>query len=113
MQLIIRFVYAGYCKKHFPESKFELVYSKTIFKEMVGFASWSLLGNIAAVTLTQGFNIMLNIFFGPVVNAARAIAVQIQSGVGSFVVNFQTALNPQLIKSTTSGERDSFFQLLY
>lgn len=113
VQLIIRFVYAGYCKKHFPESKFELVYSKTIFKEMVGFASWSLLGNIAAVTLTQGFNIMLNIFFGPVVNAARAIAVQIQSGVGSFVVNFQTALNPQLIKSTTSGERDSFFQLIY
>lgn len=113
VQLIIRFIYAGYCKKYFVETQFKFVYSKFVFKEMIGFAGWSLFGNIAAVTLTQGFNLMLNLFFGPIVNAARAIAIQVQSGVATFVVNFQTALNPQLIKSSVKEERNIFFQLVY
>lgn len=98
VQLLIRYVYTRYCNKHFQESFVEWRFNKPLFKEMLSFAGWSFLGNLAAILYTQGLNMMLNIFFGPVVNAARGIAVQVQSAVHQFVSGFQTALNPQITK---------------
>ena len=69
---------------------------------MANIAGWSLFGNIAGVFYTQGLNVLLNMFFGPIVNAARAIAVTIQGVVTGFVSNFQMALNPQITKSATN-----------
>lgn len=97
--IIIRISYTEYCHRTFPETKMKLYKDKQLFKEMTNFASWSLVGNLALIAYTQGTNILLNIFFGPAINAARGIALQIQNAINSFCLNFQTALNPQITKS--------------
>ena len=71
---------------------------------MLSFAGWSFLGNGAYLLNTQGVNILMNMFFGVAVNAARGIAGQVDSAVQSFVVNFTTAMNPQIIKSYAAGD---------
>lgn len=89
IQIIIRFIYTIYCKKNFPEIKYKLSFNRKLFNEMINFASWNLIGNIAVIAYTQGLNILLNIFFSPVINAARGIAVQVQNTIRSFVKIFK------------------------
>ena len=113
VQLFIRYIYALYCHRHFPESYFQFRFNKTLFKEMFGFAGWSFWGNLAAILYTQGLNMMLNIFFGPIVNAARGIAVQVQSAVQQFVGGFQTALNPQITKNYASNNLPQMHSLMF
>lgn len=113
VQLLIRYVYSYYCHKHFREAFFRFSVNIALFKEMSGFAGWNFVGNIASVLFTQGLNMMLNIFFGPVVNAARGIAVQVQSTVTQFVTGFQTALNPQITKNYASGDIEQMHNLMF
>ena len=113
VQLFIRYIYTLYCHRHFPESYFQFGFNKTLFKEMFGFAGWSFWGNLAAILYTQGLNMMLNIFFGPIVNAARGIAVQVQSAVQQFVGGFQTALNPQITKNYASNNLPQMHSLMF
>ena len=113
VQLIIRLVYARYCNKHFDESHYHHHIDKPLFKEMFSFAGWSFWGNLAGVLYTQGLNIMLNIFFGPIVNAARGIAVQVQTTVQQFVGNFQVAINPQITKNYAIGELSQMHNLMF
>ena len=112
VQSAIATYYIIYCIKHFRESKYTFVYDKSLTREMTGFAGWSLFGNLAAMGSSQGVNMLLNVFFGPVVNAARGISVQVQSAVSQFVNNFQTALNPQITKSYASGDYGYMFSLV-
>lgn len=113
VQILIRFCYSRYCNKHFEESKYSWIWDKSLFKEMTGFAGWSLFGNLSAVLFGQGLNMLLNVFFGPVVNAARAIAVQVQGAIQQFVGNFQMALNPQITKTYAKGELDEMHKLMF
>lgn len=113
IQLLIIYIYTRYCNKHFKESLFQWKINRPLLKEMAGFAGWSFWGNLAAILYTQGLNMMLNIFFGPVVNAARAIAVQVQAAVQQFVGNFQMALNPQITKNYASGNLDQMHSLMF
>lgn len=113
VQLIIRFVYARYCSKHFEESHYHHQIDKPLFKEMFSFAGWSFWGNLASILYTQGLNMMLNIFFGPIVNAARGIAVQVQAAVTQFVSNFQMALNPQITKNYATGQLSQMHTLMF
>lgn len=112
-QLLIRVVYGRYCGKHFLETKFQFIKDKHLFKEMLSFAGWNLWGNCASVFYTQGLNILLNMFFGPVVNAARGIAVQLQAAIMQFSVSFQTALNPQITKSYANNNVEYMHKLIY
>lgn len=111
--LLIRYIYTRYCHKHFEESHYIHHIDKSLLKEMSSFAGWSFWGNLAAILYSQGLNMMLNIFFGPVVNAARGIATQIQGVVQQFVSNFQMALNPQITKTYASGELDKMHSLMF
>lgn len=113
VQLFIRYIYSRYCNKHFKESLLKLEFNKTLFKEMSGFAGWSFWGNLSSILYTQGLNLMLNIFFGPVVNAARGIAIQVQSAVQQFVSGFQTALNPQITKNYAAGNLEEMHSLMF
>lgn len=113
VQILIRFIYTRYCSIHFPESKYRHVFDKQLFAEMSNFAGWSFFGNLAGALYTQGLNILLNVFFGPVVNAARGIAVQVQGAVQQFVTNFQMALNPQITKTYANGDLDNMHQLMF
>lgn len=80
---------------------------------LVGQVGWNLWGNIAAVFGNQGVNVLLNVFFGPAVNAAKGIAAQVQSAVSMFVVNVQTAVNPQITKTFAGGEVNQFNRLVF
>ena len=102
-----------YCKKHFAESIFKLSLEKSFYKEIFGFASWNMIGAASGVLRNQGGNILLNLFFGPVVNAARAVANQVLRAVNSFVDNFMMAMNPQITQSYASGDHDYMMDLIY
>lgn len=113
VQITIRLIYSYYCNRHFNESKYRHVWDKSLFKEMTGFAGWNMFGNLSAVFFTQGLNMLLNVFFGPVVNAARAVSVQVQQAIQQFVTNFQMALNPQITKTYAQGQMKEMHTLMY
>lgn len=110
--IIIRIVYMLYCRRKFEESKCKLIWDKPIYKQVVSFAGWTLTGNIAVMGYTQGLNILLNIFFGTVVNAARGISVQVQTAARMFCVGFQTAINPQILKSYAINDLQRMHRLI-
>lgn len=110
--LIIRMVYGIYCNKHFEECRYRLVYDRSLLKQMGSFAGWQFLTNSCWMFNTQGVNILINIFFGVTLNAARGIATQVDSAIQQFVNNFMTALNPQITKNYASGHIKEMFMLV-
>lgn len=113
LSTIIRIIYGWYCKKNFEESHFHFSFDKKLIKTMFGFAGWNFIGASAGIIRDQGATIILNLFFGPTVNAAQAIAVKINSVVAGFSGNFMTALNPQITKSYANGEHKYMFNLIF
>ncbi len=101
---IIFMVYRSYCKYKFLESKFRFYWDRKLFNIMLSYTGWNLWGTIAAVMSAQGINVLLNIFFGPAVNAARAISMQVAAALNQFVQNVQIAVNPQIIKSYAKND---------
>lgn len=108
----IRLIYSIYCKQHFPECSYYLIYEKKLLKEMLSFAGWSFLGNSVYIFNTQGINILINLFFGVILNAARGISTQIEGAIFQFVNNFTMAINPQITKSCATGEKKYMFTLI-
>lgn len=92
------------CKRNFIESKFHFIKDNKTLKEITGFATWNLIGEFGWAMTNQGVDIILNIFCGPIVNAAKGISNQVNGAVMRFINNFQVALNPQIIKSYSIGE---------
>lgn len=113
IQMLVCLVYSTYCKKHFRETHFVWTRDKKLFFRMLVFAGWTMNGNLAVMGYTQGLNLLLNMFFNPVVNAARGIAVQVQIAVSNFCRNFQMALNPQITKSYAIGDYGYMHELVY
>ena len=111
--VIDRIIYAVYCNKRFEEVHAPARIDKEQLREILTMSGWSLSGNLFWILNTQGVNLILNVFFGPVVNAARGIAMQVQGVMGQFVTNFQTAINPQITKSYANVEYDRMHSLLH
>jgi len=111
--LVITALNIIYTRIKYVESKYIFTWEKKLFYEMISYNGWNLWGNIASVSYNQGISILLNIFFGPVVNAARGITFQVNGAVNGFVSNFQVALNPQIIKAYSSGNLEYMHQLIY
>lgn len=111
--VVIRLTYGFYCKRHFAECTYHFYWDKDILKTIFGFAGWNFIGASSAVLKDQGGNILINLFAGPAVNAARGIAIQVNHAVLGFVNNFMTALNPQITKSYASGNRDYMMILIF
>lgn len=105
VSFIVASIYRIYCLKQFDETRFELIKDKVLYKTLISYSGWNLFGNIAAVAKGQGVSIILNIFFGTVVNAAQGVANQVSAAVTSFVGNFQMASNPQIIKSYAAEDK--------
>ena len=110
---IIRFIYIIYCKRNFEECRAKTSFDKSMWKEMFGFAGWNFIGSVAAILRDYGGNIIINLFYGPAVNAARSIANQVNGAVSGFANNFQTAINPQITKSYASNNFDYMFSLIF
>lgn len=100
----IRMIYRIYCRRNFPESKYSFYFESGFFKEILSFTGWNTFGSVAAVARGQGNNLLLNLFFGPAVNAAYGVSMQFQGIINSFVSNFQVAVNPQIIKTYANQE---------
>ena len=111
--MIIFLTYYIFCKRTFSICCYRFYWNKTIFKEIISFSSWNMLGGIANVGASQGINIILNIFCGVMVNAAMGVSNQVSSAVLSFVSNMQTAFNPQIIKSYAANDPIYFNSLIF
>lgn len=110
----IAFFYRIYCIRTFGENcRLEIVREKRIYKMLLSYSGWDLIGNFGGVARSQGVNLILNLFCGPVVNAARAVTFQVESALNSFTTNFQTAIRPVIIKKYAAGEVDAMLKLFY
>ena len=110
--IIITTIYKLYCTKNFQESHYKFGWNKEIIYPMLSFSGWDLYGNMCWMARGQGVNILLNLFFGVVVNAAYGIASQVQNVVQVFAKNFLTAVQPQIIKYYASGEIEKMEKLI-
>jgi len=110
---VISYIYLTICKRKYEECQFRFYFNKDLFNTLINFSGWNLLGTISGIANNQGNNILINIFFGPQINAARAIAFQINMAVTSFSSNFFTAVRPQLIKSYAENNMNYLLNLFY
>ena len=104
--------YIIYNRLHFSESRFRPYWNKREMAEMLGFSGWHFFGTFSVVVRSQGINILLNLFFNPAVNAARAVAFQVYHAISQLSGNFFTAVKPQIYKSYAAGEREQLFKLV-
>lgn len=110
---VICVYYVFYCRRHFEECRFVMTFDRRLLSRMFVFSGWAFLGNGSFVVKEHGVNILLNMFCGPTVNAARAITTQVTTAVTLFVSNFMQAVNPQITKSYSSGNFDNMRRLIF
>lgn len=110
--ILMQGIYWHYCRHHFEECRETISFDKACWKEMSAFAGWNFIGCTAVLLKNNGVDILLNLFIGPVINAARGIANTVSNVVSSFAGNFMTALNPQITKSYAAKEYDYMFSLV-
>lgn len=108
-----RCIYVFICKKQFKETKIELVWDLQSYKSVLNYSTWILVGSFSYIINTQGINILFNLFFGPIANAAYAISNQVKSAVNSFAGSFFTAARPPIIKSYVQKEIEQTDKLFY
>lgn len=111
--LFDRIIYSFYCKKHFEECVYYPIFDRKLMKKMLGFAGWNFFGAGSGQLMTQGVNMLFNVYFGVVVNAARGISDIVDGALMQFVNNFTMAINPQITKSYASGDKLYMFELIF
>ncbi len=112
LSVVTRLIYGVYCHRHFEETHYRFVYDKSLLRRMTGFAGWNFLAQAAYLMNSSGTNLLVNMFFGVAVNAARGIADQVNGAVTQFL-SFMMALSPQITKCYAAGEYDAMHKLIY
>lgn len=110
LNFLLAFVYS---RTHFEEIRILPLFEKGLFKSMLSFSGWNIFGTFAGMMREQGLNMILNLFFGPVVNAARGIAYQVSAGLQGFVSNISTAIRPQIVQSYAQGNVTRTINLMF
>lgn len=113
IQLSVRATYQFYCKRQFEECRYQFVIDRLLIRQMFAYTGWQLIGHTSRVLRTQGVDLLLNSFFGPVLNAAKGVANQVQGTVEGFANNFMVAMNPQITQSYAEGDLKYMFKLIY
>lgn len=113
VNVFMTLLYCGYCLYHFKESRFRWTWKPDILKPMLSFSGWDLFGNASNLARTQGVNMLANMFFGTVANAAITIAFTVQSVVLQFASNVSTAVRPQVVKTYSVGDTGRMTTLIY
>ncbi len=111
--IVVSSSYVIYCKRNFEETRFIISKDKELYKKMLSYSGWNLFGNFAVVAKGQGINMLLNIFFGVIMNAAYGITLQVQAASMTFVNSFQNAVNPQIYKNFASGDMLQMHKLMF
>lgn len=112
VQVVVILTYRVYCSRKYIESKWHFVKDTRTYREIFTFSGWDVIGGLCSVTQGQGMNIILNMFFGPIVNAARAISYQVQGAFQQFTDNFMTAVNPEIVKSYAREDYQPMVKLI-
>ena len=105
--------YSRYCKHKFSEITFEIKYYPSLFKSILNFSGWNLIGTFALMLKGQGLNMLLNLFFGPAVNAARGIAYQILNAISGFSQNITIAFRPHIVNSYADNDYSRVSHLMF
>lgn len=113
VQVSVAYIYNLYCRRQFVEARISFKSDPAIFKEMLGFGGWNVIGSMATMCSGQGINVIFNIFFGTVVNAARGVAYQVSGIISQFANNFQLAVKPQIIKYYAAGQYEEMQKLVF
>lgn len=111
--MISKIALVWFCRKKYAETKIRYYWNGKLFKEIFSFAGWNIYGTAVWMANQEGINILLNIFFGPVVNAARGVTMQVTTAINNFAFNFFTSVRPQIVKRYASGEIESYLKLIY
>lgn len=110
--LLVTLLYCFYCIKRIEGSNYQFFWEKALLRKLLGYIGWNLFGSVTTILNNQGQTLVLNLFFGPLINAAKAISDRIFNIVGSFSNNFFMAVRPQIIKAYASGKTDDMFELV-
>lgn len=113
ISLIDILLYYFYAKRSFREIAYKHLYYKDLFKRMITFSGWNVLDSFAYTMQGQGLNMLMNAFYGPVVNAARGVAYQIQAALSGFTENIAVAFKPQLIESYAKDDHERTKSLMF
>lgn len=108
-----RLIPAIYTLVHYEETKLKFYWDAYNFKSMSKFIGWNFINTVVFILNDQGMNMLLNMFFGPAVNAARGLSVQVKSAVSNFAMGFFTAVRPQIVKSYAAGDTSRFTELIF
>jgi len=106
-------VYRVICGRKYPDCRFVFCYDKKLYGELLSYVGFDCIASLSIILKIQGTNVALNLFFGPVVNAARGIAAQVQNAVTIFSNNFVAAVRPQIVKSYAAGQRREMMSLVF
>lgn len=104
--------YRYYCLRHFKESRLMIVKERSYYSSMLSFSLWDIMGSLCVTGYAQGINLIINLFFGVTINAARGVAIQVENAVARFTDSFMTAVNPQIVKLYAAGAYDKMFSLV-
>ena len=113
VSVILFFLYYIYAKRNFKDLKFNLTIKQDLFVSMLSFSGWNMFGSFAYMIKGQGLNMLLNVFFGPIVNAARGVSSMIMSAIQGFQSNIVVAFRPQLVQSYAAGDNLRVTKLFY
>lgn len=105
--------YVLYCRHCYEECRYSFYWDRPLFREIIGYTGWNVVGSLSGVARSQGVNLLLNLFFGPGVNAARGVAYQVYVNINQFVQNFVTAFHPQITKAHAAGEHQAMIKLVF
>ena len=111
--LLVRLCYGLFCHRNFEECRAKFRWDGALTRRMFAFAGWHFLGSGAGVLRDHGGNILINLFSGTAVNAARGVALQLSGAVQNFATNFMTAINPQITKSYAAGDLEYTRKLVF
>lgn len=113
LQLSVQYIYISYSKKHYEECRYVYIYNKSVWKELVSYSGWNFIGAASGILRNQGGNILVNLFYGPTLNASRAVSNQVLHAVNGFVSSFMIAVRPQITQSYASGNKTYMMRLIY
>lgn len=111
--VILRLIYGIYCNKNFQDCRYNFSFNRQILKQILDFCGWNFIGSTAGILNIQGINLLINAFFGVALNAARGIAMQVDTAINTFVQNFMLAINPQITKSFAAGDFSNVNNMIY
>lgn len=113
VQLLVRFINAMFCRKNFKESHYKLCWDRALFKDMASFAGWNFLANTGYTLSNEGINMLLNVFGGPIVNAARGITYQVRYALETFINNVTKATDPYAMKLYAKEDLNGYYKLMF